>query len=488
MPAEPTRPAPGRGHTAKALHTPACPLTHPVARPVARRGVAALMAMLFLVIFAALALGFYAQVNTAAQVSGNERRANEARVAAESGVAFLRFHLASVRIPPGLTRDQQFEELFMQLQGRLEGTNGLAPNSLGYFVDPDITKDVISIPGAANQYVDLGLGAGQRFRATITRRDKKFVLRVVGRSGATTASPRGIEVTLDRADEPNPVFSYGVATRGQLTVTGGAFVRGSPDAARGSVLSTVASNPAITIGGGGSSISGNVDLTNPAGTISGTGVGGTITKGVAAPEFPTVNPEDYIDYMKTRETLITTAVNSSASYTNIRIKAGVNPTFSSAATIRGVVLIDAPNKVSFAGGTTIIGAIVVSNPTEATGTNSITFSGGAVISGPESLPEATFGELTKMTGGSILDPNFTVALSGGATTFGGSVIAKNVTLSGGATGATTGSVISTGTAATSWSGGSGFTFGGAIPSPTPSGVEFTGHYVPNRKTYLEFVP
>jgi hypothetical protein len=457
-------------------------------RPVARRGLAALLAMLFLIIFAAMALGFYAQANIAAQVSGNERRSQEARVAAESGATFMRYHLASVRMPAGLTRDQQFQELFTQLRGRLEGTNGLPTNSLGCYDDPDNSKDVISIPKAPNQYVDLGLGTGQRFRATITRSGKQFVLRVVGASGATTASPRGIEVGLTRLNEPNPVFNYGIATRGPLTISGGSMVNGNPDAARGSVLSTTASNPAISISGG-ASITGNVDLTNASGAVSGSsGVGGAIRKGVASPDFPAVNPEDYIDYLKPRETLITTSSNSGTAYTNIHITAGANANFSGGATIKGVVLIDAPNKVTFSGGTTIIGVIVVSNPTEATATNSITFSGGSTLSGPENLPEATFGELTKMTGGSILAPNFTLTMSGGSTSFGGSVIAKAVTLSGGATGTTAGSVISMSTATTSWSGGAGFTFSGSIPSKTPAGAEFTGHYEADRSTYLEFVP
>jgi hypothetical protein len=491
MRANHARPAAGRYRRAHARHD----TVRFVRRPVRSRGVVALLAMLFMVIFAVLALGFYSQVNVAAQISANDRRAQEARVAAESGLAFLRYHLASVEMPPGLTRDLAYEELFMQLQGRLEGTNGLATNSLGYYVDSDITKDAISIPMASLPPIDLGLGTGQKFRATITRSGTEFVLRVVGSSGATTASPRGIEITLNRFDDTNAVFNYGVATRGPLSLSGGAIVRGSPDASRGSVLSTAATNPAISINGG-ALISGKVDLTNPAGTIAGSGsIGGTtvpafwpVTKGFPSPEFPTVNPEDYFDYMKTRETLITTSSNPGASYTNIRIKAGVNPNFSGHATIKGVILIDAPNKVSFSGGTTIIGVIVVSNPTEATATNSITFSGGSTLTGPENLPEASFGELTKMTGGSILAPNFTLTMSGGATTFGGSVISKSVTLSGGATGTTAGSVISMGAASTSWSGGAGITLGSSGTSKTPAGVEFTGHYEADRGTYLEFIP
>ena len=47
---------------------------------------ASVLAMLFLVIFSALAVGFYAQMNSAVQVAGNERRTNESLIAAESGL------------------------------------------------------------------------------------------------------------------------------------------------------------------------------------------------------------------------------------------------------------------------------------------------------------------------------------------------------------------------------------------------------------------
>src|SRR5437762_9478662 len=51
-----------------------------------RRGVAALLAMLYLVIFSTLALGFYSAVTTAAQVAQNDERVMNAQVATESGL------------------------------------------------------------------------------------------------------------------------------------------------------------------------------------------------------------------------------------------------------------------------------------------------------------------------------------------------------------------------------------------------------------------
>src|SRR4051812_33525594 len=64
-----------------------------------RRGIVSVLAMLYMVLFSALALGFYAQVTISAQVSGNERRAAAAQADAEGAFQFTRYQLARVDIP-----------------------------------------------------------------------------------------------------------------------------------------------------------------------------------------------------------------------------------------------------------------------------------------------------------------------------------------------------------------------------------------------------
>ena len=109
------------------------------------------------------------------------------------------------------------------------------------------------------------------------------------------------------------------------------------------------------------------------------------------------------------------------------------------------------------------------------------------MQGPENL-DPSYGALRTMTGGSILAPNFAVTLTGGSASFGGSVLAKSVALSGGSGGAVSGSVVTYGTARTTFSGGSGFTFTNTGPSPVPYGVHFSGHFAPLANTYLEILP
>src|SRR5688500_16444283 len=47
-----------------------------------RRGMTSVLAMLYLMLFSALALGFYAQATTASQLSNNERNSHQAMIGA----------------------------------------------------------------------------------------------------------------------------------------------------------------------------------------------------------------------------------------------------------------------------------------------------------------------------------------------------------------------------------------------------------------------
>ena len=69
-----------------------------------RRGMTSVLAMMYLMIFSTLALGFYATTTTASQVSHNERTTLAAHMAAESGTHFLRYHLSALDVRAGLPR------------------------------------------------------------------------------------------------------------------------------------------------------------------------------------------------------------------------------------------------------------------------------------------------------------------------------------------------------------------------------------------------
>src|SRR5690242_18109036 len=84
-----------------------------------RRGVASVLAMLYLIIFATLALGFYTAVTTSAQLAHNDERALGAQIAAETGLQYLKYQLGQVRFPSNTPSDKIFQELFNDLQAQV---------------------------------------------------------------------------------------------------------------------------------------------------------------------------------------------------------------------------------------------------------------------------------------------------------------------------------------------------------------------------------
>ena len=82
-----------------------------------RNGMTSVLAMLYLVLFGTLAIGFYAATNTQTQIVNNDERAARAQLAAESGMDFMRYQLGRVYVPPEpLPPDQVIVELHHDLK------------------------------------------------------------------------------------------------------------------------------------------------------------------------------------------------------------------------------------------------------------------------------------------------------------------------------------------------------------------------------------
>src|SRR5688572_2108389 len=206
-----------------------------------RRGISSVLAMMYLMIFSTLALGFYATTTTASQVSHNERTTLAAHMAAESGTHFLRYHLSALDVRANLTPERMFEEVYMQLASRLDGTGNLDGSAVGY------DGTTITIPQVG--YIALDREGNQRFRASLSRAGDLLVARVVGRgsnrSPGSTFVPtssdgtgRGIEIKFQKANNATAIFNYGVASKGTVYTSGTSTITGLTDPMKGSILST----------------------------------------------------------------------------------------------------------------------------------------------------------------------------------------------------------------------------------------------------------
>ena len=445
-----------------------------------------LLALLYLILFSMLALGFYAQVTVSSQVSANERRGAAAQVAAESGLQFVRYHLANVSVPAATKDSAVFEEVYMQLCAVLDGTPNLGGGAMGY----DTTS--MSIPADSKARVAIAPG-GPGFRATLTAAGDRLVIDVVGTDGHGTATQsRGIKTEFRRENLPTTVFDYGIASRGAVQVKSSAATKvlGTPDAA-GSILSTFAGTPAITTGSG--PIDGDLTVTSKKSqvTLGGGSVGGSSDPAViksqhvhvvAPPLFPEVDTTPFKSFATN------VYVSGAAAQKNIRVPPNTNPKFNAGDVITGILYVESPNSVQFRGNATINGIIVF----EAKGSpavNSLDFRGNV---SPASIPNTPEFDALRAAakGWAIAAPTASVVMSGSVDgALDGTVVASSVNLNGSADLTfTNGSIVALSSSPTLLQGKT-VTFNGTAAANFPvTGVRFNFNYQADLRTYLEVIP
>ncbi|HZN69733.1 MAG TPA: pilus assembly PilX N-terminal domain-containing protein [Tepidisphaeraceae bacterium] len=480
------------------------PRTGASSRAALRRGVASLFAMLYLLVFSTLAIGFYSAVTLSVQVAHNDERGLGAQAAAESGLEFLRYQLIRVRFPSNTEPDRIFNELVTDLTNQTLNT----PNLQGRSINVDYDNRIIYFPGSDNGYMIPLDDRGSRFRATIQDAGNRTItktledgrvqrrtvramrVRVLGRYKGEKIA-RAIEMEFWGDYNTLSVFDFGVATRGPITLTGQGGVFG-PNSLDGSVLTTWDGNTPVTMTGN-TIIAGKIFTTNPDANISlssGASVGGTSTpdkwnsvkKGVEQPEFPTVDSTPFRQY----------ATNpyrpGQSLYRNTFVPARANPNFSSDTVIEGVMYVQHPNKLSFTSKVTIRGVIVVENGAIPGRDNQVSFGGGIEAFGLDTLPDnADFPpSMKKLRGSVLLAPGMAVELSGSSGTIGGTMVADGFALTGGSGGVVRGNLISLGKTGFTVSGG------GSIQrtrtEEIPDNLIFNFNFQPQHNTYTEVIP
>ena len=368
------------------------------------RGTTSVLAMMYLVLFSTMAIGFYAMTNTQSQIVGNDHRTSRSQAAAESGMEFMRYQLARVSIPPDTAPERVLPELIADLRANLHDT----PNLEGHTIE--VNGNTVRIPGGGGA-VKLDARGDAHFRATITDWAGEIVCKVEGSAGGFTAS-RAITMDFSRAQRPTRAFDYAVASKGQILMRKGAVstVTGV-DPTIASMMSTMAADPAINVSGG--VIGGDLSVTEQGGvSVTGGTVGGESNPSrildehvhtAEPPEFPQINTDVYRRYATN------TYVAGLATQQNIRIPPGTNPRFNGGDTVRGIMYVEAPNTVTFRGNFNLQGFIVFENAGNST-SNILDFRGNVRQEPVPADPE--FDPLRATSGVAILAPTTLVAMWG----------------------------------------------------------------------------
>ena len=477
--------------TEKANFVPALAATPPASRRArtARRGIASVLAMLYLLIFSTLALGFYTAVTMAAQIAHNDEKALGAQVACESGIEFVQYQLSRVRVPGNTLPADVMTEVHKDLVAQQANSDNVAGRGIA------LDNRTIHFPAGLDDYVPLDFeGAG--FRADITDVGDGW-LQVVARARYRgVVITRTIEMYFESVAVTSSIFDFGIVTRGPIVLKGNASIGGSGVVAQdNSVLSLYPGSTPLSMTGN-PSIAGDVYMTNPNASASvsgGASIGGSSIpsqrnehihagKPNPDPEIPTVDTSMFLPYVKT------TYTPGLPVYRNVRIPKNTNPNFASDVRIEGVMYVEYPNQLKFAGKTTVVGAIVVQNGATA-GAGSMKFTGQFEAQGMENLPQSgDFPEdLRKLTGSVMLAPGFDLEFAGGAGTVGGTVVANSFSYQGHSGGTVNGTLIALSQAPFSMGGNP--TLSRIKPSgEIPTGLVFSRTYKPLYETYMELRP
>ena len=459
-----------------------------------RRGAASIIAMLYLVLFSSLAVGFFAATTTSVQVAYNDDASQRALLAAESGMEFVRYHLQQLNIPRKTKPDQLLNVSYTQLGQMINGS----PNVGGRTIS--LSEGMIEVPGVGDQWVLVNNEVG-KFRASITQEGTDLRVRVAGAHKDALSNARGIQLDFEITESKSPIFDFGVAARGPIRTGGASRIRGDTpaNAKRGSILS--ASSDSVPVDIDGKEVSGSISITNPNGSVHYTGasVGGTtntaeiaanhIHKGVDEPEFSTIDVDVFLPYVNNTYT-------GGNKLENVRIPANTNPTFGGGSVLSGVIYVESPNKLTFRGNTTVKGIIVVeNNPKGNAGTNVLDFAGNVsavsvknlTAADVPSLSPSELGELRKMTGSFILAHGFSATFTGSFDSIAGSILADRISMTGNAGGKINGSLVGLTTAPLTLNGSSEVRIG-ERDAAVPAGVFFGRNYLPVMPSYEEFRP
>ena len=435
-------------------------------RPLTRQsGVISVLAIIFLAMFATMGIAYAATTNNSMLRAVNLSGVQDAQLQAESGLEYFAHLLTQLRLPVGLSG----QELAAAVESALS-----AP------LNSEISAEA----------------SGRGFTAALAANGSTITLTVHGRAGAVR---RAISMDFAPVRGDSAIFDYGVASMGHIRMTGNARLRGANSPEEAKVYSgTYATDEAYKLTGN-CSIDGDIYAANPDAYATLTGnvsIGGEgiwsedipdhIHMGTGDQEFPEVDPAVFEPFA-TSIVDAGTSTSGNKTFSNIRILAGVNPTFSGNITLRGVVLVEQPNQVTFSGNLDITGIIVTEDAGDGTyESNTIRFAGNTTVHGVEQLPdEPQYAELRQTPGSFLLAPGFGVEFTGNFGTVGGTMAADMFKFTGNAGGTVHGSLICYSDAEMKMTGNSNLTFDRSASPGTPPGFSIPDTLAPLPATYTE---
>ena len=443
-----------------------------------RRGAAYFLALILMVMMGMLAMTMSHSSVMDLTKTANHQDSTNSRMAAESGLSLSLYWIRNLRIPGSTTESTFATNLATVLGDTLNSTYTLAGQSVY------ASEGVVIVPE-----INLPYGSFEsRFSYISADRARLQV------KGMYNGSISYICMDLLMEKRRPMVFDFGLASMGQILISGNSQIVGLNDTKEGSILSATESHDDAIHVEGSAVISGDLYTSgeDTYAVVSGSPTIGNTSDpsewsahlhcGVdVPPDFPELDASGIIP-------LATNVYTGSEGdvLSNIRIPAGTNPTFNHDMVLNGVIYVEAPNKVNFEGKATLNGIIVTEADHPDLSACELNFRGNVDAYGVEVLPDtAEFAAVKEQTGTFILAPGFAVSFAGHVDAVNGSIAADQLTFLGTAEGIIRGSVIGLEDVQTVVGGNVVITIDKANQDPDPAGFVKSIAFDPILSTYSE---
>jgi hypothetical protein len=375
-----------------------------MARHIFRSGSALVTCTIVLVIVSVMAIALAGIAGANLELADKQQEANQAFASTESGLEVMHYWLSRVRLPSTTPPAQYLSAIIASVQ------DDLAAGGISNFQ----VNDDGSIPT-----VMLNSVTRQDFRGQWSADPGDPTILRVTANGSSGLAARTITVQFQITPYHFPIFDFGIATKGPLVLKYNPKIFAANTGSEADIYVESANSLVAVDIGKNATLAGDLDLGNTDATVSCGGslsLGGTVNYIAEEdrPEFPVPDVQRFRKYA-TGPVLSKTSDFSQPTYTNAVIAAGTDPEFTAPnVSIRGILYIEAPNKVTFGKITTLDGMIVADGDVNHPGDNQINigttddkipanFNSGPVPSG------AQFDALRQEEGSCILAPGFKVS-------------------------------------------------------------------------------
>jgi len=403
--------------------------------PRRKRGMAIVVALVFVAIFACLAVALAMASTSNLVVARNRVEINQAIGLMESGLMLAQREMGGLSVTgddaPALhaALADHFRTAWADTQ--MLNVSAITASATGVAFPPMTVAGPAGRTGTITLY--LSADGGVEDACTVT-------VQSTGRFGEAV---RTATYDFRVRSRYRLLENYGVASRAPIVLSGKARIDGANNSLEGSIYSCAQVDGCAIDMGGTTVVTGNAAVSAPLAKIyinHNATLGGDRIADAPEHEWPGVETAPFARYV---ENTLVGSTHDNETLVNIRIPPNTNPTFNGNTELYGIVYIESPNTVTFNGNATICGLIACEEPTIANlDANQVKFAGTLTAASVEYLPDdSRFDGLRDQTGTFLLAPGYKAVFSGNFNTINGCIVADQVCFSGNIAGVIRGNVL-----------------------------------------------